>query len=222
MISGNHTYVTGENLRGKTDCWLEQVARAVRPRPHLRLKPRECALLVIDVIRYFTAPDGASWLPASAAILPMISRLLECWRSRGGTVIFTRHCHDPEDSGGMLGVFYGSVIRCADPDSRFVLKPLTGETVIRKNTYDSFHETGLEEVLRENSITQVLITGVLTHLCCETAARSAFVRGFEVYMAADATASSSESLHTGSLLSVADGFGVLMDTPAILNICSAS
>ncbi len=135
---------------------------------------------------------------------------------------FTRHCHRPDDDGGMLGRFWSSVIRCSDPDSGLVFEPLPGEAVIRKTTYDSFYGTGLEAILRTGTVSQVLITGVLTHLCCETTARSAFVRGFEVYAAVDAMASSSEELHLGSLLSMADGIGVMMDTAGILRICGVS
>jgi isochorismate hydrolase len=122
----------------------------------------------------------------------------------------------------MLGRFFSSVISCGDPDSGIVFEPRSGETIIRKTTYDSFYGTQLEMILRAGSISQVLITGVLTHLCCETTARSAFVRGFEVYAAVDAMASSSEELHLGSLLSMADGVGVMMDTASILRICGVS
>ena len=116
----------------------------------------------------------------------------------------------------MLGRFWSSLIRCSDPDSSLVFEPLPEEAVIRKTTYDSFYGTGLEEILRTGTISQVLITGVLTHLCCETTARSAFVRGFEVYAAVDAMASSREELHLGSLLAMADGIGVMMDTAGVL------
>ncbi|MFC1540391.1 cysteine hydrolase, partial [Gemmatimonadota bacterium] len=85
-----------------------------------------------------------------------------------------------------------------------------------KNTYDAFLDTPLQLVLEEKGIEQVLVTGVLTHMCCETTARSAFCRGFEVYVAVDAMASKSEEHHLGSLHSMADSVAVMMSTREIL------
>jgi isochorismate hydrolase len=195
------------------------IAGRTAQRSHLVLDPCRCALIVIDMMRYFADPAGAAWLPASEAVKPSIIKLIDCWRGFGGSVVFTRHCHESDDDGGMLGRFWSSVIRCDDPDSALVLEPLPDEKVLRKTTYDSFYGTGLEQHLRSRSISQVLITGVMTHLCCETTARSAFVRGFEVYAAVDAMATSSEELHAGSIRSMADGVGVMLDTDSVLKVC---
>ncbi len=53
---------------------------------------------------------------------------------------------------------------------------------------------------------QLLITGVTTHLCCESTARSAFVRGFAVFIAIDGTATLNRELHVASLRALALGF----------------
>jgi len=133
-------------------------------------------------------------------------------------VVFTRHCHLKGTDLGMLGKFFTDHIDCDEKDSYLVseLSPANDEMVFRKDTYDSFYNTGLKEHLRASGIEQVLVTGVLTHLCCETTARSAFVRGFEVYLAADALAATTEELHIGSLLGLAAGFAVIGDTAEIL------
>ena len=63
---------------------------------------------------------------------------------------------------------------------------------------------------------QLVVTGVLTHMCCETTARSAFCRGFEVYLAVDAMATTSEDRHLGSLVGLSDCVGVPLTTDEIL------
>lgn len=73
------------------------------------------------------------------------------------------------------------------------------EPLIRKTTYDAFYKTQLEELLRARGANAVVIAGVLTHLCCETTARAAFVRDFEVYVLVDATATYTEELHLAAL-----------------------
>jgi len=119
----------------------------------------------------------------------------------------------------MLGKFFSDWIATDEPDAEIIpeLTPLDNERVIRKNTYDAFLDTPLQSTLEEKGIDQVLVTGVLTHMCCETTARSAFCRGFEVYVAVDAMASKSEDHHLGSLLSMADSVAVMMSTREILD-----
>ena len=78
--------------------------------------------------------------------------------------------------------------------------------VIEKSQYDAFHQTRLEEMLLERRISQVIVCGVMTHLCCETTARSAFMRGFEVFFAIDGTATYNEAFHRATLLNLAHGF----------------
>jgi len=60
------------------------------------------------------------------------------------------------------------------------------------------------------------VTGVMTHLCCETTARSAFMRGFDVFFAIDGTATYTEALHRAALLNLAHGFTLPVLTEEIL------
>ena len=61
-----------------------------------------------------------------------------------------------------------------------------------------------------------MICGVMTHLCCETTARDAFMRGFDVYFVMDATATCNEELHLSSLLTLSHGFAVMVETEEVL------
>jgi isochorismate hydrolase len=71
-------------------------------------------------------------------------------------------------------------------------------------------------MLGSAGVEQVVVVGVLTHLCCETTARDAFMRGFDVFFVADATATKSLSLHVASLRTLADGFCTLATTEEVL------
>jgi len=46
----------------------------------------------------------------------------------------------------------------------------------------------------------------MTHLCCESSARSAFMRGFEVLFTIDGTATYREDFHRAAILNLAHGF----------------
>jgi len=221
MVKRASHYITPATLSAKTAEWLSCVRDSVAPRPHLRIHPAKCGLIVVDMLNYFVSPEGRAFLPAAAVAATRIERLIEAWRRFGGNIIYTRHCHMDASELGMLGKFFGDYIRCGEPDAEIAagLAPQTSDMIIRKTTYDAFLSTGLEEELRRRELTQVLIAGVLTHLCCETTARSAFCRGFEVYIAADATASSTERFHLAALLGLADGVAVVMSTEEILGEC---
>jgi isochorismate hydrolase len=204
-------FLTHENVNEKLDDWLQEVARFSYPRRNLVLKPGKCALLVVDMLNYFAHPRGRVYLPSSAAVVPRIARLLRFWRNEGHRVVYTRHCHRGPEDLGMLGKFFSDYIKCGEWDAEIIeeLSPMPSDVVFRKSTYDAFLGTGLEEHLRSAGVQQVLITGVLTQMCCETTARAAFVRGFEVYLPADALTTTSERLHVGSLVGLSTSVAVV-------------
>jgi bifunctional isochorismate lyase / aryl carrier protein len=216
------SYITDADREERVGSWLAKIRKETAPRPRLRLDPARCALLVVDANRYFADPAGACYLPAASAAVPRIAELLSAWRALGSTVAFTRHGHEGERDAGMLGRFFGGFLDARDPEAEIVerLAPLEDEPIVGKTTYDAFLSTPLESILRDREIEQVLIGGVLTHMCCETTARSAFCRGFEVYVAADATASRNEELHVSSLRSMADAVAVVLSVDEVLESCA--
>ncbi len=164
------------------------------------------ALLVLDMQRYFL--DGAShaFVPSGPAILPRIKELILLYLQASLPVILTRHLNTKKDAG-MLGVWWSDIIEEGGGLSGLDPELIIGgtETII-KTQYDAFFGTNLEERLRERAVEQVVITGVMTHLCCETTARSAFVRGFGVLMPIDGTATYNEDFHLASLRNLSHGF----------------
>lgn len=218
----NYNYLSEQDLDSRTPHWLAAVREATAPRPQFKLCPSDCALLVIDMLRYFADPAERCYLPVTAAITPKIAALLSAWRARGGTVIYTRHAHAGADDLGLMGKFYSDYIRAGRPEAEIIpaLAPLTDEPVIPKQTYDAFLDTSLEFELRAKSIKQVLITGILTHMCCESTARAAFCRGFEVYLPADALASNREDRHLEALIAMADCVASVTDTAEVLARCA--
>ena len=61
------------------------------------------------------------------------------------------------------------------------------DLLIEKNLPGSFTGTGLESWLRQQGIDTVVISGYMTHMCCDTAARQAVHLGFNVEFLSDAT-----------------------------------
>ena len=62
---------------------------------------------------------------------------------------------------------------------------------VRKETYDAFFQTELGAALEQRGVTDVVIGGWETNVCCDSTARAAFFRGFRVVFLSDGTATSS-------------------------------
>jgi nicotinamidase-related amidase len=167
------------------------------------------ALLAIDMERYFTDPSSHAYVPGSEAVLEGTGRLARAFSERDLPVVFTRHANTPENAG-MLARWWDDLILEGSPLAALspAVDPAVG-TVLPKTQYDAFHGTGLEDMLRERRVERLVVAGVVTHLCCETTARSAFVRGFEVTFPVDATASYGEDHHLATLLNLGHGFAAL-------------
>ena len=75
--------------------------------------------------------------------------------------------------------------------------------------FHSFHLAGLSRrFYHDDGVRGVVIAGVMTHLCCETSARDAFMEDLDVTLAVDAMASSCEELHLSALRTLVNGFAV--------------
>lgn len=174
----------------------------------LDFRPAESAMIVLDMQRYFLDETSHAYVPSAVPVVPRLTQLAEAYRRRRRPVIFTRHMNSGDDAA-MLAKWWRDVIVKDSPSSHIVadFDPSNAE-VLEKTQYDAFYGTGLEKKLRGEGVTQVLICGVLTHLCCETTARSAFVRGFEVFFAVDGTATYDERFHLATVLNLAHGFAV--------------
>jgi len=200
-------YFTLNNIDRKGHQMLTRFAD-YRQHHVLRYRPKESCLLVIDMQRYFLDEESHAFLPAAPAIVPGILNLVKAYYQKKYPVVFTRHINDQRNAG-MLAKWWNDIIPADDEISALIPEfPLEGSTVITKTQYDAFYQTDLDDFLKKNSVRQVVITGVETHLCCETTARSAFVRGYEVIVGIDATATENEDLHLASLLTLAHGFAI--------------
>ena len=187
-----------------------------RSKHDLALNPEHSALLILDMQRYFFEEASHAFIPSGKAIIPGIIKLIEVYDRKALPIVFTRHLNSDADAG-MMSKWWRDLIREDDPLREIIPElDVTKGIVIKKSQYDAFHHTDLEDILRQKNVTQLVICGVMTHLCCETTARAAFVRGFEVFFTIDGTASYNEDFHRAALLNLSYGFAVPVLTDEIL------
>ena len=195
------TYFTEDTLQKQAAHFIAQVGG--RPRQAEIDTP---ALLVLDMQRYFLEPDSHAFVTSAPAIIPNILNLIDTFQAHHLPVVYTRHINTPQNAGGMSR-WWRDVIAPDHPHAGLAAPfDRLAETVIQKTQYDAFFQTELDEMLQAQGVSDVVITGVMTHLCCETTARSAFMHGYQVWFPADGTATYNQEYHLGTLRNLAHGF----------------
>ncbi|XP_021893350.1 nicotinamidase 2-like [Carica papaya] len=169
--------------------------------------PKTSALLVVDMQNYFAS--------MAKPILNSVLTTVDLCRRASIPVFFTRHRHRSPTDYGMLGEWWNNhLILDGTPEAELlpeIARLASAEQVVEKTTYSAFRKTGLQGRLAEMGVEEVIVTGVMTNLCCETTSRDAFVRGFRVFFSTDATATSDPELHESTLKNLAYGFAYLVD-----------
>jgi thioredoxin reductase (NADPH) len=209
-------YVTPQSLGECTRRWLAALRPWSRARPVPALD--HAALLVLDLQRFFSEPTSHAHLPALAVVQPNILRLAETFRASGRPVVLTRHGSIEADFPTMMQSWWHDDLRRGEERAELIEPLARGphDLVLDKSRYSAFEGTGLREWLAARGCDVVVITGVMTHLCCETTARDAFMRDLAPVMVADACATQDEELHLGSLRGLCHGFAVVSSTARVL------
>ena len=186
-----------------------------------RLKSRP-ALFIIDMQNACCHPSGTFsklGLPTSRllAVVPAINRLRTLCHARGIPVFYTEMSleEDYSDAGYLVESFPGisdlkGFVR-GTWDAQIVdgLKPESNETVILKTRNTAFWGTGLDRILVEQGINQIIATGVGTNVCVESAVRDAFTYGFYTLTVSDATATLSDEEQMASLTNLKSFCGII-------------
>jgi len=201
------TYYTENTIQTKSAEFLS-TNTLHQPQKPFSFLYKQSALLVLDMQEYFLNPKSHAYIPSAPAILPNIRLLLSLYHQQGWLILFTRHLNSITNAR-MMSRWWRDLITEEHPYSKIIPDLNTDwGTIINKPQYDAFMETSLKMILHEQNIQQVCISGVMTHLCCETTARSAFMHGFEVLFLVDCTATYNEAYHKATLLNCAHGFAI--------------
>jgi bifunctional isochorismate lyase/aryl carrier protein len=209
-------YFTIPSLEQQARELYQQVADLSQKKA-LAYQPSQSALLVLDMQAYFLEASSHAYIPSAEAILDGIVKLINEYFTHGRPVIFTQQINTTSNAG-MMSIWWKDLLTSENPLHKIIPEiDLSMGTLIQKSQYDAFYQTHLEEMLHGKGVTQVVICGVMTHLCCETTARSAFIRGFEVFFPVDGTATYNSAYHKASLLSLAHGFASVVLMKDILD-----
>jgi len=209
-------YFTEQTIIGESAKLKREAEKFYKPKS-FSLFPEKTVLLILDMQNFFLDIDSHAFVPSAKTIIPNIKKLINFFKNIKSEVIFTRHINNKENAENMSKwwrdiLTEDSVFSKISRDLYF-----KDAKVIIKSQYDAFYKTALEGYLKELNISQIIIAGVMTHLCCETTARAAFVRGFEVFFGIDLTATYNRSFHTSTLYNLSHGFATPILTAEIID-----
>jgi nicotinamidase-related amidase len=156
---------------------------------------RKTALLIIDIQNdYFE--NGTMTLAGSEKAGRNASLMLEKFRTAKLTVIHIQHIAIKPTATFFLPGTRGAEIHDH-------VKPATQEKVIIKHFPNSFRETELLGCLRKSEITDLVVCGMMTHMCIDASVRAAKDFGFNIVLIGDACATKDLELN-GQLVKAAD------------------
>ena len=200
------------------------------------IHPTRAALLFIDVQNFSCHPDGAEWalmdeheLAEKMApfldlmdqeVVPKMQALQTACRKAGVEVMYTTiesltkdgrdRSLDYKITGFNIpkGSWDGKVIDAIAPDD--------DEIVLPKSSSSVFVSTHIDYVLRNLGVKQLILSGVLTDQCVESAIRDACDLGYLVTQVTDACATFSDQRQTASLNAI-KGYCRQMTTDELLS-----
>jgi nicotinamidase-related amidase len=177
------------------------------------LNGQKTALLIIDVQEFYF-PGGRMQLVDPEQAGMNAGLLLDHFRKKGMTVYHVRHNFEP---GGDIHPY---------------VRPNEDEPVISKDQVNAFYETGLLEMIRGDSVEQLVICGMQTHMCVEAAVRAAHDYGFTCLLASDACATRAlqyeefiipaKNVHYSTLSTLEGSYARVITTDAIIREFSQS
>ncbi len=183
------------------------------------IDPAHAALLFVDVQNYNARPDGGEYAGMGAAeldarygyffrvmretALPNMQRLQSACRHVGIEVMYTVIEALTRD-GRDLSLDYkisGLFVPRGSPDAMVLeaIAPAEDEIVLPKTSSSVFISTNIDYVLRNLGVRSLMIAGVLTDQCIDSAVRDACDLGYLVTVPIDACATLSAERHEWAL-----------------------
>jgi nicotinamidase-related amidase len=160
------------------------------------MNPKQVATILIDIQKDFWEPMSKD---LDLASFPQnVEKLLSFSREHDFHIVHVKSVFQPDRSDWML--FYRpegrGQIPCIDGTEGIEFadfaKPLEGEKIIEKKTFDAFVNTSLDDYLIALGVKVVLIAGLETSICVLFTANSAYLRRYLPLVVSDACGDTSE------------------------------
>jgi nicotinamidase-related amidase len=197
-----------------------------------RIDPRRTALLAVDLQNAFTRPGEVFANSHACDILPNVNRLAKALRNAGGYIVWTRQTFTFEPPRAQPRWQFDAT----DPFVRKAMDALSDgadgqrlhdalnihadDVVLNKYRYSAFIQgaSDIDTALIRRNVDTLIVAGTLTNVCCESSARDAYMLGYRVLFAADATAAVTDAEHNAALLNLCLNFADVRTTEHLIGL----
>jgi nicotinamidase-related amidase len=164
----------------------------------VELEAEKTLLLIIDMENENAHPDGALYIGEPVKrIIPKIRDLREKVRWAGGRVVHTQSVRSPD---ALEFTLFKNTVRKLEgtwgAELIEELKPSADEPLIVKRTHDCFYHTEMDSLLERIGMRcgdgHVVVTGISTRNCVQSAVMAFSVRDYHVYVPIDCTTQKDE------------------------------
>lgn len=185
------------------------------------------AVIVIDMQNDTVHPEGAFASTGAADhavsqhVISNVLNILEAARASSTPVFFHRIVVYPGDVGGSNA----PIFRMLGPDSFKLgtwgaqivdeLTPVEGEIVLDRNRMSIFNGTGIDYMLRNLAVTDLIIVGAWSNMAVEHSVRDAADHGYGVTIVSDATSSLSPQWQHAALNFALQNIATIADTDSV-------
>ncbi len=212
------------------------VERQGRPHTCETFDGPKTALVVVDMQIYFMEEGQLGAAPVAQEIVPNVNRLAQAVRDAGGLVVWLQNLASRE-SLRSWSVAHERLtpekrerrLNAMQRDARpFRLWPTLDvreeDEIVVKRRYSAFiaGSSNIENVLQDNEIETVIVTGVATNVCCESTARDAMMLNYRALMVSDGCATLSDDEHAAALGNFYLHFGDVQTTDELVARLEAS
>jgi nicotinamidase-related amidase len=171
------------------------------------------ALILIDLQKGIVARDTRPY--SSADVVSKAAALAKAFRARKLPVVLVHA------TGGAPGRNEQPKPPTPPADWAEIVPELDrqpGDHIVEKKTWGAFAHTGLEEHLKAQGVTQVVVAGIATAIGVESTARQAWEAGFNVTLPVDAMTDLNAETHENSVKRIFPRLGETGSTDEVIGL----
>ena len=177
------------------------------------------ALLIVDMVKDFTSPEGLVYYPKNREILPLICDVLATCRNKEALIVFLQHCNrkgkiDRKAMAMRANCIEGSGGEEIDP----MLQVKESDYVVKKRRYSGFFGTDLDLILRENGVQNVIIVGTKTNCCIRATVTDAFNLDYDCYVVRECVATNDDMVNQMHLQDIDKYLGKVIGMEELLTV----
>jgi len=195
-----------------------------------KLSSLHTALIVIDIQNDFCSPDGLLGIRGRDftlinEMMEKLSSVINTAKKSNVLTLYTQQLYDPNKINDLQKEQYeldGKLVTCdikTDGYKFYKIDP-PKEDIYTKYNFNAFSNSEFQKRLEKNNIKTLVITGVDTQFCVETAVRNGYDLGYKIVLVSDCIGTNAKHIevHNHTIELVKRSYGVVLTSEELIHI----